>query len=114
MFVTDSIFVSFSKTSESICSVSITSYLFAQEKFLRGKGVPNLSKTDIHVVCCTIKDFLRSLVEPLVTHSLWQDFVKAAENSDSEDARAAMYQAISELPQPNRDTLAFLIMHLQR
>jgi hypothetical protein len=38
--------------------------------------------------------------------SLWQDFVKAAENSDAEDGRASIYQAISELPQTNRDTLA--------
>lgn len=85
-----------------------------QEKFLRGKGVPNLSKIDINVVSGAIKDFLRSLHEPLVTYTLWHDFVKAAENSDPDDARAAMFQAISELPQPNRDTLAFLIMHLQR
>ncbi|XP_069683890.1 rac GTPase-activating protein 1 [Periplaneta americana] len=85
-----------------------------KEKFLRGKGVPNLSKVDIHVICGAIKDFLRSLSEPLVTHSLWQDFVKAAENVYAEDGRAAMYQAVCELPQPNRDTLAYLIMHLQR
>lgn len=85
-----------------------------KEKFLRGKGVPNLSKIDIHVVSGAIKDFLRSLNEPLVTYTLWHDFVKAAEISDPDDARAAMFQAISELPQPNRDTLAFLIMHLQR
>jgi Rac GTPase-activating protein 1 len=85
-----------------------------QEKFLQGKGVPNLSKLDIHVVCGTIKYFLRSLCEPLVTNLLWQDFVKAAENPDPDDSRALLYQAISELPQPNRDTLAFLIMHLQR
>lgn len=85
-----------------------------KEKFLRGKGVPNLSNIDIHTICGAIKDFLRSLHEPLVTHTLWQDFVKAALTSDPDDARASMIQAISELPQPNRDTLAFLILHLQR
>ncbi|PNF38684.1 hypothetical protein B7P43_G17870 [Cryptotermes secundus] len=85
-----------------------------KEKFLQGKGVPNLSKLDIHLVCGTIKYFLRSLREPLVTNSLWHDFAKAAENPDPDDSRALMYQAISELPQPNRDTLAFLILHLQR
>lgn len=85
-----------------------------QEKFLRGKGVPNLSNVDIHTVCCAIKDFLRSLQEPLVTNTLWQDFVNAALTSDPDDAKAAMIQAISQLPQPNRDTLAFLILHLQR
>jgi Rac GTPase-activating protein 1 len=96
------------------CGLSITGYFFVQEKFLRGRGVPNLSDIDIHTVCCTIKDFLRSLLEPLVTPTLRQDFVNAALTSDPDDARAAMIQAISELPQPNRDTLAFLILHLQR
>jgi Rac GTPase-activating protein 1 len=85
-----------------------------QEKFLRGKGIPNLSKIDIHVVSGAIKDFLRSLLEPLMTYTLWHNFVKAAAICDPDDARAAMFQAISELPQPNRDTLAFLVMHLQR
>jgi Rac GTPase-activating protein 1 len=96
------------------CSLSNIRYFFVQEKFLRGKGVPNLSNIDIHVICGAIKDFLRSLLEPLVTHTLWQDFVKAALTCDRDDARAAMIQAISELPQPNRDTLAFLVLHLQR
>nr|CAD7460285.1 unnamed protein product [Timema tahoe] len=85
-----------------------------KEKFLRGKGVPNLSSLDIHTICGTIKDFLRFLREPLVTYLLWPDFARASEMASQEDGRAAIYQAIAELPQPNRDTLAFVILHLQR
>nr|CAD7402201.1 unnamed protein product [Timema cristinae] len=84
-----------------------------KEKFLRGKGVPNLSSLDIHTICGTIKDFLRFLREPLVTYLLWPDFVRASEMASQEDGKAAIYQAIAELPQPNRDTLAFVILHLQ-
>ncbi|OAD60257.1 Rac GTPase-activating protein 1 [Eufriesea mexicana] len=85
-----------------------------KEKFLKGKGAPNLSDVDIPTICSTLKDFLRSLREPLITVGLWADFVRATTITDKQDADAALYQAISELPQPNRDTLAFLILHLQR
>ncbi|KAK3885364.1 hypothetical protein Pcinc_010415 [Petrolisthes cinctipes] len=85
-----------------------------KDRFLRGKGVPNLSLIDVHAVSGCIKYFLRSLKEPLITHSLWKDFITAADKSESQDSTASMYQAISELPRPNRDTLAFMIMHLQR
>jgi len=37
-----------------------------------------------------------------------------AEKRDELDSSSDLYQAISELPQPNRDTLAYLILHLQR
>lgn len=36
------------------------------------------------------------------------------EIGDEDNSIAAMYQTITDLPQPNRDTLAFLILHLQR
>lgn len=85
-----------------------------KERFLRGRGAPNLSEVDITTICSTLKDFLRSLKEPLITVALLDDFARAAVIRDKQDADAAMYQAISELPQPNRDTLAFLILHLQR
>ena len=85
-----------------------------KEKFLRGRGAPSLSDVDIATICSTLKDFLRSLKEPLITVGLLDDFARAAGLADKQDAEAALYQAISELPQPNRDTLAFLILHLQR
>ncbi|KAJ8313651.1 hypothetical protein KUTeg_008212, partial [Tegillarca granosa] len=86
-----------------------------KKEFLKGRGVPNLSHyDDIHVVCGCLKLFLRSLKEPLVTYKLWRNFVNAAENRDSAMRESEFYQVISQLPQPNRDTLAFLILHLVR
>ncbi|NWI33616.1 RGAP1 protein, partial [Sula dactylatra] len=86
-----------------------------KEKFLRAKNVPLLSKVDdIHAICGLLKDFLRSLKEPLLTFRLNKTFMEAAEILDEDNSVAAMYQAVGELPQANRDTLAFLMVHLQR
>lgn len=86
-----------------------------KEKFLRGKSVPLLSKVDdIHAVCGFLKDFLRNLKEPLLTFRLNKAFMTAAEISDDDNSIAAIYQAVDELPAANRDTLAFLMIHLQR
>lgn len=73
-----------------------------------------MSGVDIAVICGTIKDFLRSLREPLVTHALWPSFIRTLDIKDASDRKAALYQVISNLPQPNRDTLAYIILHLQR
>ncbi|XP_063152635.1 rac GTPase-activating protein 1 [Candoia aspera] len=86
-----------------------------KEKFLRGKTVPLLSKVeDIHAICSLLKDFLRSLKEPLLTCHLNKAFMEAAEIVDEDNSVAAIYQTVGELPQANRETLAFLMIHLQR
>uniref|UniRef100_A0A3P9KML6 Rac GTPase-activating protein 1 n=1 Tax=Oryzias latipes TaxID=8090 RepID=A0A3P9KML6_ORYLA len=86
-----------------------------KEKFLRSKTVPVLSKVDdIHAITGLLKDFLRNLKEPLLTFHLNRAFMDAAEVSDDDNSKALMYQTITDLPQPNRDTLAFLVIHLQR
>uniref|UniRef100_A0A8C9ZW17 Rac GTPase-activating protein 1 n=1 Tax=Sander lucioperca TaxID=283035 RepID=A0A8C9ZW17_SANLU len=83
-----------------------------KEKFLRSKTVPVLSKVDdIHAITGLLKDFLRNLKEPLLTFRLNRTFMEAA---DDDNSIALMYQTISDLPQANRDTLAFLVLHLQR
>ncbi|KAM6976797.1 rac GTPase-activating protein 1 [Aplochiton taeniatus] len=86
-----------------------------KEKFLRGKAVPLLSKVeDVHAITGLLKDFLRNLKEPLLTFRLNRAFMEAAEIGDEDNSIAMMYQTISDLPQANRDTLAFLVIHLQR
>jgi len=85
-----------------------------KEKFLAGRGCPNLSQADVHTLTGVVKDFLRSLREPLIPHSMWIMFTQAAANPDMTDGESDLFQAISELPQPNRETLAFILLHLQK
>ncbi|XP_076605522.1 rac GTPase-activating protein 1-like [Chaetodon auriga] len=86
-----------------------------KEKLIRGKTLPPLQKVeDINVITGVLKDFLRSLPEPLLTFHLNKAFMEAAEIQDDGNSLAMLYQTISELPQPNRDTLACLVIHLQK
>jgi len=85
-----------------------------RDKFQAGRGCPNLSQVDVHVLCGTVKDFFRNLREPLIPNSMWGQFTEAATNPDTTDGEAQLYQAVSELPPPNRDCLAFFLSHLQK
>lgn len=85
-----------------------------KETFLRGKGSPSLANVDIHVICGTVKDFLRSLQDSLIPYNQSKEFLRAIEAKDPQDIYPALYQVISVLPQPNRDTLAYLMLHLNR
>ncbi|KAM4740267.1 rac GTPase-activating protein 1-like [Anableps anableps] len=84
-----------------------------KEKLIRGKTLPPLNKVeDINVITGVLKDFLRNLPEPLLTFRLNKVFMEAAEIQDDGNSLALLYQAISDLPPPNRDTLACLMIHL--
>ncbi|KAM7049326.1 rac GTPase-activating protein 1-like isoform 2-T2 [Acridotheres tristis] len=87
-----------------------------KRKLLRAGGaLPALSSvTDIHVVCGVLKDFLRGLKEPLVTFSLHPAFLRAADIPDDAASDTALRHVVSKLPPANRDTLAFLMLHLLR
>ncbi|KAJ1183712.1 hypothetical protein NDU88_000526 [Pleurodeles waltl] len=86
-----------------------------KQKFLRGKGPLHLNRVDdIHAVCGLLKDFLRNLKEPLVTFHLHSHFLEAADIINEEDSKAEMCQVVMKLPLANRDTLAYLILHLHR
>uniref|UniRef100_A0AAY4BXS3 Rac GTPase-activating protein 1 n=1 Tax=Denticeps clupeoides TaxID=299321 RepID=A0AAY4BXS3_9TELE len=86
-----------------------------KETFLRTKTALPLARVDdVHAITGLLKDFLRNLPEPLLTFRLNRAFMQAAEIGDHDNSIAATFQTISQLPVPNRDTLAFLMLHLQR
>ncbi|XP_072229814.1 rac GTPase-activating protein 1 [Leuresthes tenuis] len=86
-----------------------------RDRLLQGKPALILSKVqDIHVVCGVLKDFLRRLKEPLITFRLHRTFMEASELADEDKGSAILHRAIAELPKANRDTLAFLMLHLHK
>ncbi|XP_042253013.1 rac GTPase-activating protein 1 isoform X2 [Thunnus maccoyii] len=86
-----------------------------RDRFLQGKTPLMLSRVqDVHVLCGLLKDFLRTLKEPLVTFKLHRTFMEAAEMSDEDGSTAAIFQAVAELPKTNKDTLAFLMLHFHK
>ncbi|KAB7503948.1 Rac GTPase-activating protein 1 [Armadillidium nasatum] len=84
-----------------------------RDQFIKGKGIPNLGSIDIYVICSAIKAFLRALKEPVIPCSQWRDFVAATEKTNQQ-AVEHLRKVILEMPQPNRDTLAWIVLHLQR
>ncbi|NWW90701.1 RGAP1 protein, partial [Rhynochetos jubatus] len=87
-----------------------------KQRLLRAGGtLPALnSVADIHVVCGVLKDFLRGLKEPLVTFGLHPAFLQAADIPNDAACETALCHVVSKLPPANRDTLAFLMLHLLR
>lgn len=73
-----------------------------------------LSTVDIHVICGCIKDFLRGLKEPIIPTNLWTTFSNSVQTIDDIEIEKKLMDAINLLPQINRMTLAYLILHLQR
>ncbi|UXI22602.1 macrophage migration inhibitory factor [Sarcoptes scabiei] len=113
-----------------------------RNKILEAKhGIPNLASiNDVHTICGAVKMFLRDLEDSLVTTVLWHDFVRASEHvvqtnpkrldsekpdsgldesdhsqseSDS-DPINVLKDVIMQMPVANRDSLAFLMLHLMK
>jgi len=86
-----------------------------KDRLIKRHQVPDLRKiNDVHVLCSFVKDFLNNLTEHLVTYDSWFRFSKACELQNENDRILTLQDTIQCLPEPNRDTLAFLILHLQR
>ncbi|XP_063165838.1 rac GTPase-activating protein 1-like [Candoia aspera] len=79
------------------------------------EGLPSLDHVaDVNVICGILKDFLRTLKEPLVTFCLHSAFLRAAEILDESTCHTELCRVVMKLPPTNRDTLAFLMLHLHR
>lgn len=84
------------------------------QKILKSKtGMPNLSKYDVHLLANVIKRFLSSLDESLITTTLWSHLSEAAkQNTGLEKLQYFTYFIGCDLPAANRETLAYLMLHL--
>jgi Rac GTPase-activating protein 1 len=87
-----------------------------KERILKSRtGLFDLSHyQDIHLICGVVKDFLRSLSEPLLTNALWKSFATVIDEESDLIKQEKIDALLQQLPKPNRDTLAFVILHLQR
>ncbi|XP_031628238.1 rac GTPase-activating protein 1-like [Contarinia nasturtii] len=89
-----------------------------RDRFFKDDSVPDLENIDINVICGCIKMFLKGLTEPLIPTRLWAVFSNYVMDFDGDDndgnIQKHLQHEISQLPKANRDTLAFLILHLQR
>ncbi|XP_015245227.1 PREDICTED: unconventional myosin-IXb-like isoform X1 [Cyprinodon variegatus] len=74
--------------------------------------VANLDNYPIHTITGLVKRWLRELPDPLMTFSLYSDFLHAVELPEKPDRIKAVYQKVDELPPANYNTLERLIFHL--
>ncbi|KAF5278863.1 hypothetical protein FQR65_LT03552 [Abscondita terminalis] len=85
-----------------------------KQRLLQCVSPPCLNPINIYVICDVVKDFLHSLTEPLLTKTCWNDLIKVVEVPDRKEMTILLNQIVSELPRPNRDTLAHMMLHLRR
>ncbi|XP_070774290.1 unconventional myosin-IXb isoform X2 [Enoplosus armatus] len=73
-----------------------------------------LENYPIHTITGLVKRWLRELPDPLMTFSLYNDFLHAVELPERAERIRAVYQKVDELPPANYNTLERLIFHLVR
>ncbi|XP_039999529.1 unconventional myosin-IXb isoform X2 [Xiphias gladius] len=73
-----------------------------------------LENYPIHTITGLIKRWLRELPDPLMTFSLYSDFLHAVELPEKAERIRAVYQKVDELPPASYNTLERLIFHLVR
>ncbi|XP_054859141.1 rho GTPase-activating protein 9 [Eublepharis macularius] len=69
---------------------------------------------DVHVITGALKLFFRELPEPLIPYGLFDEFIASAKLPDPKEKVSKLTELVQSLPQPNRDTLHYLLEHLRK
>ncbi|GFR76566.1 unconventional myosin-IXb [Elysia marginata] len=72
----------------------------------------DLEEYQVHVLTNILKQFLRNLPEPLLTHTLHDDFLRCTEIKDEREMVKSLFDVIKKLPRPNFDLFERLVFHL--
>ncbi|CAB1327249.1 unnamed protein product [Coregonus sp. 'balchen'] len=67
---------------------------------------------DVKTVTSTLKLYMRSLPEPLMTYGLYKDFIAPAKGGSPESRSQAIHCLVHKLPEKNRLVLGLLMKHL--
>ncbi|KAM6470071.1 rho GTPase-activating protein 9 isoform 3-T4 [Liasis olivaceus] len=90
-------------------------YVFPEQRCQEEKlNLTNPQWDDVHVITGALKLFFRELPEPLVPYSHVDGFIDSVKLSDHKEKVSKLAGLIQSLPQPNRDTLRYLLEHLRK
>lgn len=84
-----------------------------QEQLLNSEGdYPDLSEVRIHVLTGALKLLLRK--EPLVPEGLAHHVTRIGELDKTSDIQMEISTLLAGLEEPNKETLIYLVLHLQK
>ncbi|XP_046378958.2 rho GTPase-activating protein 44-like isoform X2 [Haliotis rufescens] len=69
--------------------------------------------TEPHVIAGALKQYMRELPEPLLTYSLYTDFMQAA-TLPHDQRLQALWTVVSKMPKPNYDNFRYLVKFLAK
>ncbi|XP_044143020.1 rho GTPase-activating protein 9 isoform X2 [Bufo gargarizans] len=67
---------------------------------------------DIHVITGALKMFFRELPEPVIPFCFFDEFIAAVQMTDVDEKVQILKELIRNLPEPNHDTLNYIVCHL--
>ncbi|XP_053327039.1 rho GTPase-activating protein 17 isoform X2 [Spea bombifrons] len=70
--------------------------------------------SDPHAVAGALKSYLRELPEPLMTFSLYDDWIHAGNISDPNSKLQALWMVCQKLPKPNQENFRYLVKFLAK